>query len=465
MAETDTTEDFDPSTLDLRTAADVVSALESRSGRLDKERIVQAAWDAGITVFFEGAVMAYDALRTYGVKKVPLIEDGDDDPMLASTFTWERFKEIASKLETRELSGNTARDVLRAAADSASVRDWNGFYRRVLLKDFKCGCTDSTINKVLKKNGKDAERYIIPEFSCQLAKPGEDHPKKMTGPKLLDIKLDGVRILSFLDKDRNEVTHYTREGRINTNFPHIAAMQAKLLPSLKCSMVLDGEMVSRSFQALMQQLNRSEADTKDAKLALFDCLPMEDFLAGECKLTQTQRHEALVQFQPLLDQHSGGTIYVVPKLAVDLSTEAGQKTFKEFNRDAIDAGYEGVMIKDPSATYQTKRTFAWLKIKPKITVDLTVVGFEPGKAEGKFSETLGGMICEGEDQGRKILVTVGGGYSEALRDEIWANQDKVLGRIAEIEADAITKPKTGETYGLRFPQFARFRGWAPGEKL
>ena len=467
MADAHSDDDFDPSSLNLLTAADVIYALESVSARGHKEHIIQAAWDAGLIEFFEGALMAYDALRTYGVRKAPLITDEDDAPQLASTFTWADFKAIAAKLETRELSGNAARDALRAASDTANVRDWNGFYRRVLLKDFKCGCTDSTINKVLGKNGAAAEPYLIPEFSCQLAKNGDDHPKKMIGSKLIDIKLDGVRVLSFLDKDLNEVTHYTREGRINTNFDHIAAMQAKLLPSLKCSMVLDGEMTSRSFQALMKQLNRGKgkADTKDAKLALFDCLPMADFLAGECKLTQTQRHEALVEFQPLLDEISGGAIYVVPKLRVDLNTKEGQQALKEFNAETIEAGYEGVMIKDPSSTYRTKRTDAWLKIKPWITVDLEVIGFEPGKPESKFANTLGGLICRGTDQGKLIEVTVGGGFSEDLRDEIWANRDAVLGRIVEIKGNALTKSQKGDSWSLRFPVFMQFRGWAPGEKI
>jgi len=174
----------------MKSAADVVLALEVTSGRLDKERIVQDAWDLKITEFFEGALMAYDALRTYGVKKVPLIE-GDDYSNFVSTFDWDRFKAIAHKLEKRELTGNQARDVLRAAADAAAVKDWNWFYRRVLLKDLKCGITETTINKILEKNGDSAKKYIIPVFSCQLAKNGDDHPKKMTGAKLLDMKLDG----------------------------------------------------------------------------------------------------------------------------------------------------------------------------------------------------------------------------------------------------------------------------------
>ena len=144
----------------MKSGADVIAALESTNSRLDKERILAEAWQLGIMEFFEGALMACDSLRTFGVKKIPLI-DGDDDPNFTSTFTWNRFKSIAAKLESRELTGNAARDVLRAAADSASVRDWNGFYRRVLLKDLKCGVTEATINKILEIRGDFPGRVAV----------------------------------------------------------------------------------------------------------------------------------------------------------------------------------------------------------------------------------------------------------------------------------------------------------------
>ena len=450
----------------MKTAADVVMALESTSGRLDKERIVREAWNLGIIEFFEGAVMAYDALRTYGVKKLPLIE-GEDDGSFSTKFNWLKLKELAIKLEKRELTGNAARDMLRAAADVASIRDWNGFYRRVLLKDLKCGCTDSTINKVLGEFGDPAKDYLIPVFSCQLAKNGDDFPKKIKGSKLLDPQLDGVRIITILDKDKGTVTQYSRDGRLNENFPQISAVLAKLLPVITESMVFDGEVVSRSFQALMKQLKRKDdADTKDARLALFDCLPLADFVAGECLLTQTQRHEALVQFIPLLDQASAGSVYVIPKLVVDLDTEDGQRTYKEFNRDAIESGYEGIMIKDPQATYRTKRTDAWLKLKPFITVDLAIVDVVIGTPGSKFEKTMGAIVVEGIDQGKFIRTSVGSGFSEELRDEIWKNRDSMKGRIVEIKTDVLTKNQdSDDVWSMRFPVFMQFRGWDPGEKI
>lgn len=447
------------------TPADAIEKLEATTKRTEKEAIIKAAWDAGCVEFFEGARMAYFALETFGVKKVPLIE-GEDDDNFKSTFTWKKFKDIATKLEKRELTGNTARDVLREAANVASVRDWNFWYRRILLKDLKCGITETTINKILGKAGAKAEKYIIPVFSCQLAKNGEDHPKKLAGPKLLDVKLDGVRIITIMDIERGTVTQYSRDGRQNDRFGAISSALENLLPKLKQSLVLDGEMISKSFQDLMKQVNRKEnVDTSDAKLALFDVLPLADFLAGECEMTQTERHELLVGMIPVLEEATAGKAYVIPKMTVDLDTPDGQTQFKEFNRETVEAGYEGIMIKDPSATYKTKRTDAWLKIKPWITVDLEIVAVEPGKPESRFANTLGGLVCRGVDQGKLIEVTVGNGYSEELRDEIWTNRERMIGRVVEVKGDALTKSQDGDTWSLRFPVFVQFRGFEPHEKI
>jgi len=115
------------------------------------------------------------------------------------------------------------------------------------------------------------------------------------------------------------------------------------------------------------------------------------------------------------------------------------------------------MIKDPQASYKCKRTDAWMKIKPFITVDLEVVAVEPGKPESKYKHTLGGLLCRGVDQGKEIEVMVGGGYTEELRDEIWNDQANVIGRVVEVKGDALTRAQDGATYSLRFPVFMGFR--------
>lgn len=437
--------------------SDIILQLEATTKRTEKEAIIQAAWDNKCTEFFEGARLAYDSLITFGIKKAPLIE-GEDDADFAPSLTWTKFRDVLEKLSKRELTGNTAREVLRAAANNASVHEWNAWYRRILLKDLKCGITETTINKILQKSGGAALDYVIPVFSCQLAKNGEDHPGKIVGRKLLDVKLDGVRIITILNKDNNTVTQYSRDGRLNDRFEAITASLAKLLPTLKQSVVLDGEMISRNFQDLMKQLNRkNDVDTSDAKLALFDVVPLSDFVAGECKLPQITRHEVLTGLMPLLEQHCGASVYVIPKMMVDLDTEIGQQQFKEFNKDTLAAGYEGIMIKNPEATYQTKRVDSWLKVKPFITVDLEVVAVEAGKPDSRFKDTLGGLVCKGVDQDKSIEVTVGSGFTEEQRDEIWQNRDSVIGRMVEVKGDVLTRAQEGDTWSLRFPVFMGFR--------
>lgn len=445
----------------MKTPADVIEALQNTNSRLDKERIVQAAYDAGIVEFFRGAQQALNVLNTYGVKQVPLITEDDG----TGSYTWAEFATLLNQLQNRTLTGNAARDALRAAAEAAPAREWNLWYRRILLKDLKCGTSESTINKVLKSNGKKADHLQVPVFSCQLAKPAEDHPKKMVGEKFVDRKYDGVRLLTMVDPS-GAVSQFTRNGICNMNFGHICELLKGLAPLLTEAVVLDGEIISTNFQALMKQVNRKDdVNTHDSKLVLFDIIPLKAFQSGEYKVSQADRHAALCELIPHLDALTNGVVVVEPKLKVNLSTEDGRKTLAEFNKQVLSEGLEGVMIKDPTASYKTKRSDAWMKIKPWISVDLEIVDVEQGKPESEFAHTMGALVCEGTDDGKLIRVNVGTGYSDVLRDDIWKNRNKVLGRIVEIKGDVITMDQNQDTWSLRFPVFLGFRGGVPGEKI
>ena len=227
-------------------------------------------------------------------------------------------------------------------------------------------------------------------------------------------------------------------------------------------MVLDGEVMSSSFQDLMKQVHRkSDVLADDATLNLFDILPLKDFQEGFCEFSQTDRSNSLkAWYAPIADHMPNVT--VVGQELVDLDTEAGQKRFDDINATAIAGGYEGIMIKDPTAGYETKRTVAWLKQKPYIEVSLTVVGTEEGT--GKNLGRLGALICEGVDDNRNIRVHVGSGLTDDDRISFWSSRDSLNGNIVEVRADAITQNQDG-TYSLRFPRFKGFRGFEPGEKL
>ena len=142
----------------------------------------------------------------------------------------------------------------------------------------------------------------------------------------------------------------------------------------------------------------------------------------------------------------------------------GTEQFDAMNKQALDSGYEGLMIKPIHEGYKCKRSHAWLKVKPFIEVTLTVVGLEEGT--GRNEGLLGALIVEGEDDGKFFHLNVGSGLTDQDREDIWSNQDQVLGQLVEIRADAATQSQDAEdTWSLRFPRFKTFRGFEIGEKL
>ena len=133
------------------------------------------------------------------------------------------------------------------------------------------------------------------------------------------------------------------------------------------------------------------------------------------------------------------------------------------NKEALEKGFEGLMIKPSNNYYECKRSHAWLKIKPFIEVTLKVIDIQEGT--GKHEGKLGAFSVEGEDDGKFFSLSVGSGLTDEQRDMYWADKDKLIGRLIEVRADAITKSIEGEHFSLRFPRFKSFRGFEKDEKI
>jgi DNA ligase-1 len=190
-------------------------------------------------------------------------------------------------------------------------------------------------------------------------------------------------------------------------------------------------------------------------------LTLREFQKGRGEHRQIDRSYSLKVWYEQLKDHMPN-VSVVGQELVDLDTIQGQERFKMINTQAVAGGYEGIMIKDPAAVYECKRTVSWLKQKPYIEVSLEVRDVEEGT--GKNAGRLGALVCEGQDDGKSIRVNVGSGLSDDLRTDVWNNRAGVVGQIVEVRADAVTQNQDG-SYSLRFPRFKGFRGFEPGEKL
>jgi DNA ligase-1 len=436
---------------------EVIERLEADNSKLAKQAILKAAMEEGLDEFFEGVKMALDPLVTFGVKKVP--HKAENEVLSAQGCAWPVFKDLADKLIARQLTGHAARDAIELVMGLATAEQWNGFYRRILIKDLRCGMSEKTVNKVAK----EFPQYAIPVFTCSLAHDSANHPKKMTGMKQIEVKLDGVRVITIIQG--NKVEMFSRNGKQFHNFGHIIEELETVIKDhpVPYPLVLDGEVMSANFQDLMKQLQRKDTiQNSDAVLHLFDTIPLGCFKNGSWDKPQSFRSQITKHW---VGQHTSVLQHVTACEweNVDLSTTEGNRRFVELNKAAVDGGYEGVMIKDIDAPYECKRTHAWLKAKPFIEITLKVVDVEEGT--GRNTGKLGAIIVEGEDDGYNYHLNCGSGFTDDQRNNFWIDRANVIGSLVEIRADARTKSQDSETYSLRFPRFKTFRGFGADEKL
>ena len=433
---------------------EIITRLEADNSRLAKEAVLQSAMEEGLDEFFEGVRMALDPLVTFGVKQVP----EKDEVISAQGCEWKVFKQLADQLQARELTGHAARDAIELVMSSATAEQWNMFYRRILIKDLRCGVSEKTVNKIAKK----FPQYAVPTFTCSLAHDSANHEKKMVGKKQIEIKLDGVRVITIIQGDKVEM--FSRNGKQFHNFGHIIAEIEAVIKDhpVPYPLVLDGEVMSANFQDLMKQVHRKDGkQSTDAVLHLFDTIPLGCFQAGSWDKPQSFRSaitKAWVEDHTSVLKH----VQALDWEEVDLSTNEGQQRFVELNKAAVDGGYEGVMIKDVDAPYECKRTHAWLKAKPFIEVTLEVTDVEEGT--GRNEGRLGAVVCAGIDDGKDIRVNVGSGFTDDNRSDFWTHRNDLVGQLVEVRADAVTQNQDG-TYSLRFPRFKTFRGFEIGEKI
>lgn len=425
---------------------EIIAEIRSDNSKLFKQEIVLQFKDN--TEFLEGLQYGLTPLTTYGTKDV-----GVKCAMVAGWhsegLSWGNFKFLLEKLKNRELTGHAARDAINLAMEKSGIDQWNNWYRCILLKDFKAGFSERTVNKMIPDT--------ISVWGCMLASDGLKSQKTMDNLKeaIVEFKYDGIRCIAIVQN--NECVLYSRNGKVLPNFPHIEKVLSK--PEFN-NLVFDGEIMSENFQELMKQVYRkSDVKTSDAYLALFDMLPLDEYNAGKSTEGQLQRK---LNMRKLARFPWSDVVNTTRWDIVNFATEEGQAEFNRLNKQALKAGFEGLMIKPLNDIYVCKRSKSWLKIKPIIEVTLTVIDVEEG--QGKFEGTTGALVCEGEDDGLLIKVNVGSGLTDENRKEIWTDSANVIGSLVEIRADVVTQNQDG-SYSLRFPRFKTFRGFNPGEKL
>ena len=230
------------------------------------------------------------------------------------------------------------------------------------------------------------------------------------GRAFVEWKLDGVRVQAHRHGD--EVRIYTRNlNEVTARLPEVvAAVKALELEAV----VLDGEAISLHddarpvpFQDAMSRFGREVDGERAMRPFYFDCLHLDGRDLIDEPFSVRRR---------ALEDVVGDA--VTPGQMLDDAAAAAS-----FLEEALAAGHEGVMVKDPASPYQAgRRGRAWRKVKPVVTVDLVVLGAEwgSGRRQGWLSN-----LHLGARAGERDLVMVGKTF-KGLSDELLAWQTREL---------------------------------------
>ena len=226
----------------------------------------------------------------------------------------------------------------------------------------------------------------------------------------MEWKLDGIRVQ--VHRRGKDVRIFTRNlNDVTARLPELVAATRALRVD---SVVLDGEAMSLRederpvpFQDSMSRFGSGGAPEQRMRAFFFDCLHLDgaDLI-----------DEPLVERRRRLEAVAGGA--TTPGRVFDDGEAA-----RAFLEESLEAGHEGVMVKDLASPYQAgRRGRAWRKVKPVVTADLVVLGAEwgHGRRDGWLSN-----LHLGAREAKNGFVMVGKTF-KGLTDELLAWQTREL---------------------------------------
>ena len=281
-------------------------------------------------------------------------------------------------------------------------------------------------------------------------------------PAVVDAKLDGVRVQ--VHKRGEEVHVFTRSlDDITARLPDVVEVARALAPT---ALVLDGEVLAlrsdgspEAFQVVASRtMSAAGSGAAPLQVYFFDLL----HLAGEDLLDRplTERAAAMAEVVPEVTR--------VPRRLCTSADEVAAAF-----SDAVAAGFEGIVVKNPSAPYAAgRRDSGWVKVKPRHTFDLLVPAAEWG--HGRRSGWLSNLHLAARDPAGGPPVMLGKTF-KGLTDEMLGWQTAELLRrevrrtpgtvhvapplVVEIACDGLqASTRYPGGVALRFARVLRHRG-------
>jgi len=412
---------------------EVFQSIKTTRGSIAKKEILLRHGDNEL--FMQALRYSLDPYIAFNVVKVPKTKDRPV-MVLDEKSAWNLFFKTAKSCAERRVTGSAAVDALSLCFHCVD-KDDEYWMRKVLKKHLAIGISTKTVNSVFPDH--------VPTFDVALAQKYEFQRIK-TNYVGVEPKLDGIRCEGIVIN--GEAKLYSRAGKQITNFDDTIGKDLSQLPDG----VYEGEIMGEDFTALMRQAYRKESiNTSGTYLAVFDFIPLKEWQNKKSSTSSEDRYHELVTIISGSEPESTGmhkfkSQYKNLKIVERKYVSSDSRIIDSLHDKYVSEGFEGAMIKDPSAPYSFKRDWSVMKLKSFHDVDLPIKQLLEGT--GKHSGKLGSFVVDYKG----VEVQVGSGLSDALRESIWKNPKSFLGRIIEVRYQEETPDGS-----LRFPTFVCFR--------
>lgn len=359
-------------------------------------------------------------------------------PFINFHITADRIKDIAYgkdnflpspsaflPLISREVTGNKAVDYLYQLCHGRT-KELVDFILMIIDKDLKLGMAAKSLNKVFPG--------LIELFEIMLAERENREKFNLHYGKYewvyFNEKIDGIRCVVEVKKDGCKFL--SRTGKPIPDFL-TGNIEAALVSNPEYhNRRFDGEIASMHFHDLQKVIMRKNADMDS--IAIRNAARFYIFDLPDSKLDLESRVAMM----------EGITESLFIKKLKYYKVKCDFALIKEISRRYVKAGKEGIIIKKPDAKYEGKRSFSWMKFKGKESLDLRIIGTEPGEPGSKYENTLGALVLDYEGK----PVNCGTGFTDEDRDYLWSIRESLIGKICQISFMEKTN-----TDSLRHPVF------------
>jgi len=250
------------------------------------------------------------------------------------------------------------------------------------------------------------------------------NPDKFQYPGYIQPKLDGVRCVFTKDGA------FSRTGKQFMNVSHLKYDLHSIFARYP-DLMLDGELYNHDlkddFEKIISLVRKTKPTDEHrgeaADLVQYHIYDIyNDSNKGMWFSTYTKRLNMIKSLESSLSFKQSKSLYVI-----DTDAVIDEDTAREFHRDYLAKGYEGSILRDPTAHYKNTRSYGLMKFKDFDDAEATIIGYEMG--QGKRYGTLGKFIMQ-DDEGVQFGCPPGKGYDYNALADMANNITKYIGERA-----------------------------------